>query len=177
MLRLVLCIDISGWDPLYLADKVFDLTRYFPVRGVRMVVITEIFFSRHLVIGRRDPRVAPNFNERVVAYNLRLRELTQSTTSTELWRHRVMWANWVNLLVDGLHFTDGGHRRYFRRYCSAFRSRVRCGCRARAGRMPRVRLSRAACVGLSIGCGWFMGTPQCVSATRGAPQIVGGFVW
>ena len=24
-----------------------------------------------------------------------------------------MWANWANLLVDGLHFTDEGHRRYF----------------------------------------------------------------
>ena len=24
-----------------------------------------------------------------------------------------MWTNWSNLLVDGLHFTDDGHRRYF----------------------------------------------------------------
>ena len=158
-----------------------------------------------------------------------MRELTQSTTSIELWRHRGMWANWANLLIDGLHFTDEGHRRYFnsvrgslvaamnhlvgsvsliscnyrnrrrfwwyrdrlsqsssRRsgmvietvyetvrvfqtnnnnnivhltfsltvtcssqhilYCSAFRSRVRCSCRARAGRVPMVRLSRAACM-------------------------------
>ena len=64
-------------------------------------------------MGRSDSRVAPTFNERVVAYNLRMRELTQSTTSIELWRHRGMWANWANLPVDGLHFTDEGHRRYF----------------------------------------------------------------
>ena len=102
-------IDISGRDPLDLADEVFELGRSFSVRGVRRV---DIFF-RNLVIGRRDYRVAPNFNERVVAYNLRMRELTQSTTSIELWRHRGMWANWANLLIDGLHFTDEGHRRYF----------------------------------------------------------------
>ena len=71
------------------------------------------YFFLNLAIGRCDYRVAPNFNERVVVYNLRMRELTQSTTSIELWRHRAMWANWANLLVDGLHFTDEGHRRYF----------------------------------------------------------------
>ena len=90
-----------------LADEVFVLARSFSARGVRRVVIAQIFFSpRNLAIGRRDYRVAPNFNERVVAYNLRMRELMQSTTSIALWRHRGIWANWANLLVDGLHFTD-----------------------------------------------------------------------
>ena len=42
-----------------------------------------------------------------------MRELTQSTTNIELWRHRGTWADWANLLVDGLHFTDDGQRRYF----------------------------------------------------------------
>ena len=101
-------IDISGGDPLDLADEVFELAKSFSARGVRRVVIAQIFI-RNLAIGR----VAPNFNERVVAYNLRMRELTQSTTSIELWRRAGLWANWANLLVDGLHFTDEGHRRYF----------------------------------------------------------------
>ena len=82
-------IDISGRDPLYLADEVFELARSFSARVVRMVVIAQIFVSRNLAIGRRDSRVAPNFNERVVAHNLRMRELTQSTTSIESWRQNV----------------------------------------------------------------------------------------
>ena len=106
------CIDISGRDPLSLATKVFELARSFSARGVRRVVIGQIFF-RNLAIGRRDSRVAPNFNERVVAYNLRMHELTHSTTNIVSWRHRGMWADWANLLVDGLHFTDYGQRRYF----------------------------------------------------------------
>ena len=108
----IVTIDISRRHPLDIADEVFELARSFSARGVRRVVIAQIFV-RNLTIGRRDYRVAPNFNERVVAYNLRMRELTQSTTSIELWRHHGMWANWANLLVDGLHFTDEGHRRYF----------------------------------------------------------------
>ena len=60
-------IDISGRDPLYLADEVFQLALSFSARGVRRVVIAQIFFLRNLAIGRRDLRVAPNFNERVVS--------------------------------------------------------------------------------------------------------------
>ena len=81
------CIDISGQDPLSLAAEVFQLARAFSAHGVCRVVIGQIFF-RNLAFGRRDSRVALNFNERVVAYNLRMRELTQSTTSIALWRHR-----------------------------------------------------------------------------------------
>ena len=69
------CIDISGQDPLSLAAEVFDLAWSFFSRGVCRVVIGQIF-SRNLAAGRPDSRVAHNFNERMVAYNLRMRELT-----------------------------------------------------------------------------------------------------
>ena len=39
-------IDISGRDPLDLADEVFELARSFSARGVRRVVIAQIFFSK-----------------------------------------------------------------------------------------------------------------------------------
>ena len=104
--------DVSGRDPLRLADEVFELARSLVARGVRRVVISQMFF-RNLNIGRRDVRVAADFNERVVAYNSRMRELTRSTNNVELWRHRGMWAIWENIIVDGVHFSGEGNRRYF----------------------------------------------------------------
>ena len=155
-----------------------------------------------------------------------MRELTQSTTSIALWHHRGIWANWANLLVDGLHFTDEGLRRYFNSVRGAivaamnrlvgsvsliscnYRNRRRfwwyrdhlsqssstlpagpqfendmvvaacsvrhsgAACVAAARRMPGAcrgfgfpepracRLLGACRAGLSIGCGWFMGTPS-----------------
>ena len=89
-------------------------------------LLRRYFFSRNLPIGRRDSRVTPNIKERVVSYNLGMQELTQSTTSIELWRHRGMWANWANLLVDGSHFTDEGHRRYFNSVRGALVAAMNC---------------------------------------------------
>ena len=104
--------DLSTADPLRLAADVFELAQWLVSRGVRRVVISQIFF-RVIANGRRDVRVAADFNERVVAYNARMREHTLASADIEFWRHRGMWRNWENILIDGVHFTGEGNRRYF----------------------------------------------------------------
>ena len=47
-------LDISGRDPLELADEVFELARSFSARVVRRVVIAQIFFSK---FGNWPPRL------------------------------------------------------------------------------------------------------------------------
>ena len=49
-------IDISGRDPLDLADEVFELARSFLARGVRRVVIAQIFFFSKF--GNWPPRLS-----------------------------------------------------------------------------------------------------------------------
>ena len=105
--------DIRTADPLRLAADVFELAQWFVACGFRRVVISQIFF-RVIAKGRRDVRMAADFNERVVAYTTRMREHTLASAEIEFWRHCGTWRNWESILIDGVHFYTGeGNRRYF----------------------------------------------------------------
>ena len=101
--------DIARINPIRLADEVFEFANLLTTGGVRHVIISQVFFR---MAGRYH--VAADFNDRVVVYNERMRELTRSSAVVDFWRHRGIWARWQDLLVDGVHFTVEGNRLYFK---------------------------------------------------------------
>ena len=102
--------DVANRQPKQLAESVFAFAESLAHRGVRRVIISQIFF--------RQPggkyNTAAHFNDRVVAYNERMRELAVTSAVVMFWRHRCgMWSKWQALLTDGVHYTVDGNRRYF----------------------------------------------------------------
>ena len=128
------CNEVDRVAPFVLAHQVFQYAKMLVTRDVRRVIVSQIFFR---VSARSRHHVVSEFNDRVTQYNQRMRQLTTASTAVDFWRHRGgMWASWRQLLCDGIHYTDDGHRRYY--------SSVRGALIAASNRL-RVPVTRSTC--------------------------------
>ena len=99
-------IGTGRFEPLNLADEVFEFAKLLTEAGVRRVVISHIFFR---FANRSARRASADCNDHVVTYNTRMRELTATSDNIVFWRHRGLWADWRSMLLDGLHFNCEGN--------------------------------------------------------------------
>ena len=96
--------DIAGGrDPVSLADDVFKFANCLLVHGVRTVVL--VFF--------RDSANSRYATSTIVVYNTRMADLCASSDTIIFWRHRGIWQSWRQYLLEGIHFTREGHRKFF----------------------------------------------------------------
>ena len=103
--------DITNTDPIELGDRVLAFANFITVMaGVRRVVISQMYFRN---ASQSAYYICSDFNDRVRAYNQYMFQATKYFESIDFWGHRGVWADWPKYLVDGVHFTQEGNRKYY----------------------------------------------------------------
>lgn len=104
--------DLSGGaDPAALAHSVFNFAKHLTThQGVSVVIVSQVFFRNAKQCRYPTPA---DFNDRVTVYNMTLAGLSKEHQQILFWKHKGIWYNWPSYLVDGVHFTQEGLRKYY----------------------------------------------------------------